>query len=62
MPALFWLISYVACHHLAVAAQYGAKYQFYCTVYYITLNSNCKAQRVSKNLKKNVEDRVESQN
>ncbi len=30
----------------------GAKYQFNSTVYYITLNSNCKAQRISKNLKK----------
>jgi hypothetical protein len=34
---------------------------FICTVYYITLNSNCKAQRASKNLKKIVEDRVGSQ-
>ena len=34
---------------------------FYCTVYYITLNSNCEAQRASKNLKKIVEDRVWSQ-
>jgi hypothetical protein len=32
--------------------QSGAKEQFHCTVYYITLNSNCEAQRVSKNLKK----------
>jgi hypothetical protein len=39
----------------------GAKQKFYCTVYYITLNSNCKAQRASKNLKKIVEDRVRSQ-
>ena len=34
---------------------------FYCTVYYITLNSNCEAQRASKNLKKIVEGRVGSQ-
>ena len=34
---------------------------FYCTVYYITLNSNCEAQRASKNLKKIVVDRVGSQ-
>ncbi len=34
---------------------------FYRTVYYITLNSNCEAQRASKNLKKIVEDRVGSQ-
>jgi hypothetical protein len=38
--------------HLAVAPQSGAKDQFYFTVYYITLNSNCEAQRVSKKLKK----------
>jgi hypothetical protein len=36
--------------------------KFYCTVYHITLNSNCEAQRASKNLKKKiVEDRVGSQ-
>jgi hypothetical protein len=46
------LSSYVASHHLAVAQLSGAKYQFNSTVYYITLNSNCKAQRISKNLKK----------
>ncbi len=34
---------------------------FFCTVYYITLNSNCEAQRASKNFKKIVEDRVGSQ-
>ncbi len=34
---------------------------FYCTVYYITLNSNSEAQRASKNLKKIVEGRVGSQ-
>ncbi len=39
----------------------GAKQIFYCTVYYITLNSNCEAQRASKNLKKIVVDRVSSQ-
>jgi len=59
---LFGLSSYVASHHLAVAPQSGAKDQFYCTVYYITLNSNCEAQGASKNLKKNAEDRVRSQN
>jgi hypothetical protein len=37
------------------------KQNFYCTVYYITLNSNCEAQRASKNLKKIVEDTVGSQ-
>jgi hypothetical protein len=45
---------------LPVAAQSGAKQFFYSTVYYITLNSNCEAQRASKNLKKYVEDRVRS--
>jgi hypothetical protein len=40
--------------------QSGAKQIFYCTVYYITLNSNCEAQRASKKLK-NVEDRVTGQ-
>jgi hypothetical protein len=43
-----------------VASQLGAKQFFYCTVYYMALNSNCEAQRASKNLK-NVEDRVKSQ-
>ncbi len=37
------------------------KQNFYCTVYYVTLNSNCEAQRASKNLKKLEEDRVRSQ-
>jgi hypothetical protein len=41
-----------------VAPQSGAKDQFYCTVYYTTLNSNCEAKGVSKNLNKVVEDRV----
>jgi hypothetical protein len=40
----------------------GAKEQFYCTVYYITLNSDCEAQRASKNLQKILEDRVRSPN
>jgi hypothetical protein len=57
-PALFWLSSYVASNHLAVASQSGEKYQFYCNVYYKTFNSNCEAQRVSKNKKKTAEDRV----
>ncbi len=34
-----------------------SKQKFYFTVYYITLNSNCEAQRASKNLKKIVEDK-----
>jgi hypothetical protein len=42
-----------------VAPLSGAK-KNYCTVYYITLNSNCEAQRASKNLKKIVVDRVGS--
>jgi hypothetical protein len=44
-----------------VAPQSGAKDQSYCTVYCINLNSNCEAQRASKNLKKNEVDRVGSQ-
>ncbi len=51
-PALFWLRSYVASHHLAVVPQSGAKDQFYYTAYYITLNSNSETQRVPKILKK----------
>ena len=60
LPALF--CSYVTSHCLAAAPQSGAKAKFYCTVYYTTLDSNCEAQRASKNLKKIVEDRVQSQN
>ncbi len=37
------------------------KQNVYCTVYNITLNSNCEALRTSKNLNKIVEDRVGSQ-
>jgi hypothetical protein len=44
-----------------VAPQSGAKQIFYCTVYYITLNSNCEAQRAPKIFFLNVEDRVRSQ-
>ncbi len=51
-PALFWLSSYVANCHSAVAQQSGAKNKFYCTVYNTTLISNCEAQRVSKNRRK----------
>jgi hypothetical protein len=52
LPALFWLISNVASLHLAVVPQLGDKDQFYCTVYYMTLNSNCQAHRVFKKWKK----------
>jgi hypothetical protein len=45
-----------------VVLQSGAKDQLYCTVYNITLKSNCEAQRLCKNLKTIVEDRVRSQN
>ncbi len=41
-------------------AKLDCKQNFYCTVYNITLNSNCEAQRASKNLIKIVEDRVGS--
>jgi hypothetical protein len=44
-----------------VAPQSGAKQKFYCTVYCITLNSNCEARRASKISKKIVEDKVRSQ-
>ncbi len=45
MPCLpgFLMSSYVAGRHLAVATLSGAKQNFYCTVYYINLNSNCEA-------------------
>jgi hypothetical protein len=46
LPALFWLISYVTSHHLFVVPQSGAKDQFYGTVYYVALNSNCDAQSI----------------
>ncbi len=52
LPALFWLSSYVNSQCLAVSPQSGAKQIFYCTVHYITLNSNCEAQRASKNVGK----------
>jgi hypothetical protein len=51
------LISYVTGHHLGVAPQSVAKDQFYCTLFYITLKSNCEAQGVPKNLKK-IEDNI----
>jgi hypothetical protein len=59
---LFWLSSYVASPHLVAEPQSGAKDQFYCTVYYITLNLNCEAWRVSTDLKNIEESRVRSQN
>jgi hypothetical protein len=59
---LFWLSYYVASHPLGVVLQSGEKDQFYCSVYYITLYSNCEAEIVSKNVKKTAEDRVTSQN
>jgi hypothetical protein len=62
LPALFWLSSNVASHCLALEPQSGAKQNFYCTVYCITLNSNCKAQRASKNLKKLLRIELEAKN
>jgi hypothetical protein len=62
LSALFWLSCYVASHHLAVAPQSSVKYQFYSTLYYITLNPIWLAQRASKNLKKIAKDSVRSQN
>jgi len=49
---LFWLSSYVTSHCFALAPQSGAKEKFSSSVYHITLNSNCEAQRVAKNLEK----------
>jgi hypothetical protein len=43
LPALLWLSSYVTSHYLAVLPQSGAKEKFYCTIYYLTVNSNCEA-------------------
>jgi hypothetical protein len=54
LPVLLWLSSYVASHQLAIVPQTGARYQFYCAFYYLTLNSNCGPLRESKNLKKNI--------
>jgi hypothetical protein len=48
----FWLSSYVASQDLAMAPQSSAKDQFYCTVYYITLNPICATQSFFKILKK----------
>jgi hypothetical protein len=47
------LSSYVASHCLAVFLHSGAKQNYYCTVYYTTLNSNDEAQKAPKNLEKN---------
>ncbi len=59
-PALFWLHSHAACYHLAVAPQLGVKDQFYRTLYYITLDPICVAQRASKNLKEMQKIRLEA--
>ncbi len=49
-PACLVLVVYnVARNCLALVPKSGAKEIFYCTVYFITLNSNCEAQRASKN-------------
>jgi len=45
-----------------VAPQSSAKDLFYITVYHITLNPICVAQRASTNLMKILEVRLESQN
>jgi hypothetical protein len=51
LPALYWLNSYAALK-FAVVPQSDSKDQFYGTIYYTTLNLICVAQRVSKNLEK----------
>jgi len=48
LTVLFWLSSYVAGQHLAVALQSGAKDQFCYIVNHINSNLNCEAQRESK--------------
>ena len=58
--ALLWLSSNVTSHCLAVVPQSGAKEKFNCTVYYITLNSNCEALRASKNSKKMLKIEIEA--
>ncbi len=60
LPCFGWVV--VANHHLAVVWQSGAKYQFYCAIYYITLNCNCVAQRISKKFDEIVKDMVRGQN
>jgi hypothetical protein len=47
-----FLSSNITSHCLAVAPQSGAKQNFYCTINYKTLNSNCVAQRAFKKLQK----------
>jgi hypothetical protein len=69
LPLLPWLTRHVltigmACvgkcfeSKISKPTKLDCKQNFYCAIYYITLNSNCEAQRASKNLKKIVEDRV----
>jgi hypothetical protein len=60
--AVFVLNSHVVVIPPATPRQSGAKTQIYCTIYYITLNSICEAQRVSKNLSQIVKDRDRGQN
>jgi hypothetical protein len=60
-PACLILVEQLCCQPLlSCGATIRCKANFYCTVFYITLNSNYEAQRASKNLKKIVEDRVNS--
>ncbi len=56
-PALFSLSSYVDSHHIALVPQSSAYDQFNCTFYYVTLNSNCEAQRIPKFFKEIVENK-----
>jgi len=48
---LVFMLPAASCH-AAVMPQSSVKNQFNCTLNNLTLKSNCKAQRVSKNLKK----------
>jgi hypothetical protein len=56
---MFRLSSYVACHHFGVVLQSNAKDQFYDSIKYVSLNSNCV---YTQKFEKTVEDRLRSQN
>ncbi len=63
-PDMFCNFPSVKIHSFDIksAIEKTAMQKIYCSVYYITLNSNCEAQRAHKNLKKIVEYRARSQN
>jgi hypothetical protein len=53
-PDMFCNFNSMKIHSIAIksAIEKTAMQKIYCSVYYITLSSNCEAQRASKNLKK----------